>query len=373
MCDSVVASSVVNDVVAPPACGVTVTVYLSTALPPSLAGAVHETTSEASPGCTAIASGAPGTTVCFTEVFASDTADELPTASVATAVALIVPSLNDDTPTPETDHAPLPFVLAGAVTWLVPSLIVTTTEDKFSAVPLTEMDVSFTGVIGLVSEETTGFAGATVSLVAVLAPDGTDALPTASVATAVALIVPSLNDDTSTPETDHAPLPFVLAGALTWLVPSLIVTTTDDKFSAVPLTETEVSLTGVIGLVSDETTGFAGATVSLLAVFASDATDALPTASVATAVALIVPSASELTSTPETDHAPLPFVLAGAVTWLAPSLIVTTTDDKFSAVPLTETEVSLTGVIGLVSDETTGFAGATVSLVAVLASEAADA
>src|SRR5205807_6770631 len=126
---------------------VTVTVYLSTALPPSLAGAVHEMASDASPGWTAIVCGALGTTVCFDEVLASDAADELPAASVATAVALIVPSVSELTSTPETDHTPLPFVLAGAFTCFVPSVIVTTIDDKFSAVPPTETEVTLTGVI----------------------------------------------------------------------------------------------------------------------------------------------------------------------------------------------------------------------------------
>src|SRR5437588_832319 len=91
-----------------------------------------------------------------------------------------------------------------------------------SAVPETATAATLASFTGFVTEDATGFAGATVSFTLVIASETGEGFAAASVATAVAPIVPSANDDTSTPETLHAPsLPATTAAGVTCCVPSV--------------------------------------------------------------------------------------------------------------------------------------------------------
>src|SRR5438067_8772025 len=135
--------------------------------------------------------------------------------------------------------------------------------DDGSAVPPIVIDDAFAAFTGLVTDDTTGFAGATVSFTAVNAVDATDGLPAASVETAVTDNVPSDNDVTSTLGTDQAPPePATTDVGNTSAVPSETSTATVEPGSAVPPTVIDDAFAAFTGLVTDDTTGFAGATVS---------------------------------------------------------------------------------------------------------------
>src|SRR5438067_9950340 len=97
--------------------------------------------------------------------------------------------------------------------------------DDGSAVPPIVIDDAFAAFTGFVTDDTTGFAGATVSFTAVTAVEAAEPFPAKSVATAVAEIVPSASPASDCPLNDHAPAPSAVVGRTTSAVPS--VTSTD--------------------------------------------------------------------------------------------------------------------------------------------------
>src|SRR3954451_10221225 len=92
------ASLVSNGVAAPPARGVTVTVYLSMAFPPLLAGAAHDTDNVPLPGVTDSEFGAVGTVrgVCVSVACAPSPAALLANSTTSYAVPFVNPVNESD-------------------------------------------------------------------------------------------------------------------------------------------------------------------------------------------------------------------------------------------------------------------------------------
>ena len=192
---------------------------------------------------------------------------------------------------------------------------------------------------------TTGLAGASVSALAVAGSLASDTLPAGSVAFAVTAPAGMATVGVI------VALPFSSAVASPILLPSLSNNSTLVPGSA--LTSTGV-LVPALPVRSVLTTGFAGASVSALALAGSLGTDTLPAASVALTVTL--PSGRSTVGV----IVALPFSSAVASPILLPSLSNNSTLDPGSA--LTSTGV-LVPALPVRSVSTTGFAGASVSLV----------
>jgi len=130
-------------------------------------------------------------------------------------------------------------------------------------------------VVGVLMD---GAAGATVSIVYIVAAEAVLVLPAASLAVAVKLCAPAVNRPEAS---DHDPL------AAAVVLPSTVApffTRTVALASAVPLMEMEAVLftkAPVVGVLMD---GAAGATVSIVIVTEVDAEPVFPAASVALAV-----------------------------------------------------------------------------------------
>src|SRR3954469_12995649 len=147
---------------------------------------------EPSPASTFTDCGAPGRPVALDAWAGSDGAEALPTASVAVAVVVMVPSASERTSIPVSDQPPALLAVVDGVRCFVPSVMFSWITLPGSALPERATEAAFAALTGLVIAEITGFAGATASLVLVLASDAGEAFDAASLATAVALIVPSL-------------------------------------------------------------------------------------------------------------------------------------------------------------------------------------
>ena len=217
--------------------------------------------------------GAAGGVVSTVKVLVLELTETLPTESVAMARTVCEASLNV-----EVVKVQLPEPLAVVVPTETPSMN-TVTVALASAVPVMEGVVVATRE-PLAGLETTGAAGAVVSTVKVLVAELIDTLPTASVAAATTVWLPSLSDTSAAK--DQAPAPLVIAVPMR--KPSTI-TLTVLFASAVPV-KTGWLLPVREPSAGAATMGSAGSVVSTVKVLVFEFTDTLPTASVAVARAV---------------------------------------------------------------------------------------
>ena len=260
------------------------------------------------------AEGAVGAVASIVRARAPEAAETLPAASVKVAVRLFDP---DGSVLLVTDQVPLAATVAVPTT-LVPSSRVTVSP----AIPVPVM----TGLVSLVmsspctpvslaaeSAGVAGAAGAAVSMASASAGEAGELLPAGSVCTVVRLCMPAASGLVLT---DHVPSAATIAEPIT-VVPSSRVTVSP----AVPVPV----MTGVVTLVmpsplvplslavartgADEAAGVA---VSMVRPRAADGAEALPAASVCTAVMLRAPDARvavAIDHVPVVPTIPLPMVV----------------------------------------------------------------
>jgi hypothetical protein len=265
------------------------------------------------------------------------------------AAYVSVPSPSDVTSTPVTDQAPAADAVAVCVTD-PPALLLTTSVTVLfaGAVPLAATLVTFAAVTGSVQALMTGVATGAVPLVAV-----TEAvpllLPRPSLAVAAYVTVPSPSALASMPVTDQAPPPDAVAVRVREPPPVLVRTSvTVLPAGALPAAATAVTFPLLIGLVYEVMEGAVTAAVPLVAC-TEVAALTFPTASVAVAVYVTVPSAREVASTPLTDQEPAPVAVAVRVTDPPPLLvIVSVTVLPAGALPPAATDSALAALMGSV-------------------------
>ena len=234
---------------------------------------------------------------------------------------------------PVMDQArPAETVVVYAAVEFTPSVTVSEIASFASPVPLAEVLVALSMLMGLVTVVNAN-CGGTVALVAVVV--AVAVVPEPSLAIAVKVIVPSKSALTSRPAIDQAPSePTVVVWAeVMLLAESLATTEMVAPTCPVPLIDTAVSLVELIGLVTDEMTTVLFVEVMLLWAV-------LPDPSLAVAVKVIVPSFRLLRFSPLMVHVPLEAtVVVVAVVALVPSLATSEIVAPASPVPLTVTAV----------------------------------
>jgi hypothetical protein len=286
--------------------------------------------------------------------------------SVAVAANVTVPSakalrskVNDQDPSPAA-------VVVLAIRPDAESVTTMETVVLAGAVPLTVNAALLPLVIWLGKLVNVGAAGL-VSLVAVLVAVPL-VLPTASLAVAAAVSVPSARPLTSIPVTDHAPPDDAVAVRVTEPPPPLLVTTRVTVLfaGAVPVAATAVALPEFTGLVNVLITGVATAAVPFVAVTVVVLLE-VPSAFLAVAAYVTVPSPSELALMPLSDQAPVLDAATDCVRDPPPLLVRTSVTVLLAgAVPAAATAVTFERLIGLVNEENVGAVIGAAAFVAVL-------